>query len=342
MAFPFIFQSNFETGDASEWDSETDTVAQLDIPSYKDLAALPYRSAAPFSGSHCMRLSLTGGTADAFLTEADINIALATQSFFKFLVWFSPDFTATADDTVNIFEAQSGSNVAEITFGARIVAATGAINFGIGKIAPTSFTALEAVRGAWYTVEIDTTPATGGAGTIDVFITKEDDAATTVVSATQVGSLTNLEVTHGVLGMQDHLATTTGVMLVDDFVQDDARIFPATHRFTETVLLTKSGHAFVGNGTLENVSLLSGAGADNVLTVFDTDSGNVNDTSNIAIELKNTANNEIVDPAGAPVYLHHGCFIQLAGTNPRALTKICKVSAFGSAAAVRKVAGVRQ
>ena len=34
MAFPWIFHSNFESGNNSEWDSETDTGAQLDFPHY--------------------------------------------------------------------------------------------------------------------------------------------------------------------------------------------------------------------------------------------------------------------------------------------------------------------
>jgi len=342
MAFPFIFEANFELGDASEWDSETDTASQLDFPDYKELARSPHRTSTPFSGANCMRAQLTGGTADAFVLEGDINIAAAANTFFKFGIWFSDDFGATADDTFAIFETQGAANAIQTSFGARVVAATGAINFGIGELAPTSFSGLDLDRGVWYTVELDITLDDGGSndGTIDLFVTREDKAASTAVAATQVATLDQIAVIQGVLGVQDHLATTTGTILIDSFVQDDARIFPKTERFTEEILLTKSGHAFVGPGTIDNISLLSGAGTDCVVSVFDTDSGNTDDASNIRVELKNTANNEIVDPAGTPNYFRRGAFVQMSGTNPRALVKICRVNAFGSAAAVRRAAGV--
>lgn len=342
MAFPWLFEANFETGDNTEWDSETDTASQLDFPSYKELARSPHRTSAPYSGAYCMRAQLTGGTADAFVTEGDIDIAAGVNRFVKFDIWFSDDFTGTADDTFHLFEAQSTGPAIEATMGARIVASTNVINLGIGEVAPTVFGALAIERGKWYTVELDITLDSGGPndGTIDMYVTREGDSAASAVHVSQVGSLNQAAVIQGVLGIQNHLATTTGTILFDNYVFDDARVYPKVDRFSETVMLTKSGHVFVGPGIVENVSLLSGAGTDNVLSVFDTDSGNTNDASNVVIELKNTANNEIVDPAGAPVSMRRGAYVQLSGTNPRALVKISRVDAFGSAAAIRRVAGV--
>ena len=346
MAFPWIFEANFEaeTDGSVEWDAaKTDTASQMDFPSYKDLARLPFRTAAPFSGAKCMRLQLTGGTADAFVLEGDINIAAAANSFFKFDIWFSDDFTGTADDTLAIFETQGTSNAIQTSFGARIVATTNVINLGIGEVAPTSFGALEITRGAWYTVELDITIDDGGSndGTIDLFVTKKGDTASLTIHAAQVASLDQIAVLHGVLGVQNHLATTTGTILIDNFVQDDARIFPKAIPHKEEILMTKSGHAFVGAGEIENVSLLSGAGTDNVLKIFDTDSADVNDASNVGVELKNTANNELVDPAGVPISVRRGAFIELSGTAPRAIVKVKHVDAFGTAAAVRRIGGRR-
>lgn len=341
MAFPFIFEANFEaeTDGSVEWDAAaTDTASQLDFPSYKDLARLPFRSAAPSSGAKCMRLQLTGGTADAFVSEGDLNIALPGTAFFKFDIWFSDDFAATADDTIHFLETQGAANAIQQVLGARIVATTGAVNFGIGNVAPTSFGAQPVTRGVWYTVELDITN-NAGAGTIDLFVTKRGDTAAATVHATQVGTLTNIAVTHGVLGIQNHLATTTGTILIDNFVMDDARLFPKAIVNKEVILMTKSGHAFVGPGEIDNVTLLSGAGTDCILKVFDTDSADTNDASNTDIELTNTANNETVDPAGTPVALRRGAFIQLAGTTPRALVKIKHVDSFGSAAAIRRAGG---
>ena len=340
MGFPYIFESNWESGDASEWDSETDgaTPTQLDFPHYAELARFPWSTCAPFRGAYCMRIVLAGQTGDAFVQEGDINIADAATSYFRFMLWFAPDFTGTANDTFNLFEANSTSNVAEATLSGRIVATTDVINLGIGKTAATSWSGLEIKRGVWYTVELDVTIQTGGSGTIDLYITRDGDPPQTAVSATQVGSLTHLAVTHGRLGCQDHLATTTGTILFDQFVQDDARVYPIRDRWPLEILLTKSGHVFMGAGKIDNVSLMSGAGTDCVLTVYDTDTADTLDASNIKTELKNTANNELVDPAGMPVRdVVRGCYVSLSGTNPRALVQICRARGYMSVANIKSL-----
>ena len=339
MAFPFIFEENFELGTKGGWDTETDTVSQLDFPHYSDLARFPWATAAPFRGAYCMRTTLSGGTADAFVTEGALNIAAAARRFFRFMVWLSPDFTGTADDTMNLFECQDTSNVVEVAFGLRVVAATNVINFGIGEVAPTSFGSEEIKRGVWYAIELDITLDDGGSndGTVDLYVTPEDAVSASIVHATQVASLDQGAVTHGVLGIQNHLATTTGVILYDEFVMDDtARTHPVSDRYSETVLLTLSGHVFVGRGEVDNITLLSGAGTDNVITVFDTNTATTTDATNSHIELKNTANNETVDPAGVPVQYTRGAYVRLAGTNPRAMVKIKHVNAFGSPGAIRR------
>lgn len=338
MAFPYIFESNFEVGTAGEWDSETDTGSQLDFPHYSELSRFPWSTAAPFRGAYCMRATLSGGTADAFVLEGDMDIAADTSRSIRFMMWVSPSFTGTADDTINILEMQSSGNTPEITFGMRVVAATNAINFGIGETAPTSWGSQDIERGKWYTIEIEAHLDDGGSndGTIDLYVTPEDAPAATEVHATQVASLDQAAVIQGVLGVQDHLATTTGVILFDQLVMDDARVYPITDRFDETLLLTKNGHAFVGRGEVDNISLLSGAGTDCVVTVYDTDKADTNDATNFRLELKNTANNEIVDPAGTPVEITRGAYVTLSGTNPRALVKLRNVDAYGSPSAIRR------
>lgn len=324
MAFPWIFQSNFEAGTVGEWDSETDTGSQLDVAHYSELARFPWPTAAPLSGAYCLRLRLTGGTADAVVTEGDLNVAADALSWFGFGIWFSPNFTATANDTVNLLELQETGNAAMATFGFRVVSATGVINLGIGKAAPTTFSSAALERGVWYWVDLRVELDDGGTndGTIDLYVTRVGDPAATTVHATQVATLDQTAVTHGVLGAQDHLATTKGVILIDDFIQDDLRVYPPTSRYPYEVMLTKSGHAFVGTGTITNVTLLSGAGTDNVLKVFDTDIADTLNAESVLVELKNTANNETVDPAGMPIQVRRGAYVQLSGTNPRALVSI--------------------
>lgn len=333
MAFPFIFEANFETGDTSEFDSETDTGSQLDVAHYSELARYPWPTCVPFEGAYCLRAVLSGGSADAFVTEGDIDIADNTGRYVSFDMWISPTFTGTANDTINIFEAQSAGPVVEATFGLRIVAATDVINLGIGETAPTTFSALPFERGRWHTIElfIDLDEAANNDGTIDLYVTRHGDPAATAVYATQVGSLDQAAVVQGVLGVQDHLETTTGVILFDNFKFDDARIYPKTRRYDDTVLLTKSGHAFVGTGTIDNVTLMSGSTNDCVVSVFDSDTADSNDATSLVCELKNTAGSELVDPAGMPVQVTRGAYISMSGTNPRALVKMCKQQAYSDA-----------
>ncbi len=342
MASPYIFESNFENGTTPfGWTSETDTVSQLDVPHFSELARSPHNQSAPYTGAYALRALLAGGTADAFLTENSIDIAAAGTAHVAFNVWFSDDFDATADDTVHLFELQGAANAIQGVVGFRYVAATDIINIGIGELAPTSFSALEIKKGKWYTLELAVTLDDGGSndGTLDIYITEDRSPYQTTVSASQVASLDQIAVTHGVLGIQNHLATTTGTILFDRFVVDDARIYPQTDRFKETVTLTQSSHVFVGPGTVCNATLLSGAGTDNILQIYDTNTADTTDASNVALELKNTANNETVDPAGVPVDIIRGCYVSLTGTNPRA--KIEFKTAMNSVANIRRY-GVRR
>ena len=73
-----------------------------------------------------------------------------------------------------------------------------------------------------------------------------------------------------------------------------------------------------------------------MVTVFDTDEADTNDAGNIVIELKNTStSNELIDPAGTPVCVKRGAFIQMSGTEPRALVKSSHLKAYGSDGAIR-------
>jgi len=93
MANPadLTFQDNFETGDATGWSGgETDAQSQLDIVHYSTLAGIPGMPMPYSGGAYCARWVLSGGTNDAILTEADIDINTAVTTWAKFNVWISP------------------------------------------------------------------------------------------------------------------------------------------------------------------------------------------------------------------------------------------------------------
>ena len=343
MAFPFIFESNFEAGGIAEWaGGETDTETQLDVAHYSELARYPWPTCQPYSGAYALRAVLSGGTADAFIKSTTIAAAADLHTYIAFRVWFSPSFTGTANDTFVLLELQETGNAPMITIGARVVAATNVINIGAGKATPTSFAARAIQRGVWYTIEADINIDAGGGndGDVNIYITAEDEAYSSTAEIT-VATLDQTAVTHGVLGIQDHLATTTGVILYNDFTQDDARLYPARERFPLNVLSTKTEHIFVGPGKIKQPAVLSGSSTDSVLTIFDTDAAETADASNIVAEVKGVVAATFVQDSRDCIEVKRGCYVQLAGTAPRSLVTIERAQVYGSIGA-QKDRGLRR
>lgn len=337
MAFTWIFHENFELGTKGDFDTKTDTDGILDYPSYKTLAAQPWSKCTPFTGAYCLRIKPAGGTNDATLTEADINIADTVTNYFHFNVMFCSDFDATADDTFALLELKGAAAAVTVSIGARYVALTDVINFGCGGAAanavPDNWSTMAIQKNVWYTLEAKVNIETNGTGTIDLYVTPEGEAAQTTATASD-SSLTNIAVTDGVFGLQDQEATTTGTILLDNFIHDDARIYPITDRWSRDVLITKSQHIFVGRGKVNGLQLLSG-GATNVCTLYDTDSADATDHTNLRAELKAGTNNLVLNAEPMPVDMLRGAFVELSGTGPRALVSIGKTQAYGSDAVLR-------
>jgi hypothetical protein len=312
MSFPYIFESVFEQGTAAEWDSEQDTGTLLDFPHYSTLSQIP-TAPVPYRGAYCMRIQC-GDTNDHTVTEGDIDIADAGTAYFRWYLFASSDFTATADDTFQILELQQAGGTPEMVVGMKVTATTNALEIGIGDgTAPTSFVTFP--RNKWVCVEVLATVSTTDAGVLTLFLDE-----------VQVATLTSLDQAAAVgtaqFGTMNTLATTTGTLYFDQFVMDDTRIYGLPIRYPEQLLMTKTGHAFVGAGRIENASLLSGGAADCVLQLFDTDVNNTNHTGRMKLELKNILASDIVDPAGVPVTFQRGCYVVLTGTNPRAMVSI--------------------
>ena len=309
MAFPWVFSANFEAG-TSGFDTETDDDSILSIAHYSRLAIDGVRSLAPYSGAYCARIRANGGTNPAYFEEADINISANTTNHFRFDILFGADFTGTANDTFNIFECL-GSGTVEAAFGGRIVAATNAINLGIGELAPTSFTGT-IERNKWYVVElvVDVDNAGADDGTIDMYISEADKTTATAVAVTQVTGLDQAAITDGRLGLQNHLATTTGTILIDNFIQDDARVYPAP-RFPFTQNIWANTHIFVGPGTVQSVGLLTQGGSD-IVHLWDTDRADVDWTEGYVVEVDDALPESQKE---GPWHFEKGCYAVISGTN---------------------------
>lgn len=337
MAFAWIAQSNFENPTTPfGWDSESDTGSKLSVDRYYDLAVLPGLE-VPFRGASCLRIDLrSGDTNDHTVTEGDIDIADAGTAFFRFYLYVSPDFTATADDTFNIFELQQAGGTQECALGLRITASTDAVEIGIGDgVAPTSF--VDFSKGVWHCVEWKVKVSTSDVGTQDLYL----DGSESVIALTTLDN--GAAVGQGVLGTQDTLATTTGTILIDEFIMDDARIYPLTERWPYHQIITQSQHIFVGPGEIEAAAILSTA-ADNTCILYDTDTATANDALSRVVELDNSANTTANGDV-QPIRFLRGCYAVLAGTSPRAQLSICRVAtgptAYGSTGAIRRYGQAR-
>lgn len=316
MAFPFLSEAGFEDGSRGHFDVETDTESRLDFPHYSELAryvGLP----APWRGAYCMRVSLLndGSPADAYVQETGSwDLAAAATHFVRLMFYVSRDIVMANNDEFAILQLWSGASTVEGGAYINFTTANG-LRIGIGETAATSFRPL--TPGAWHCLELKFVidSGVGNDGTIDAWL---DGAAFTQVTALDQGAITS-----GVVGvLSQDVGTTAGTVLFDDIIGDDARIFPPIERFPQQVLLTQSGHLFVGSGEIEKLDLLSGGGTDNVLQVYDTDRAYTSDASAVVHESKNVSNNEPVQMADSPIRVHRGAYISLTGTNPRALAKI--------------------
>lgn len=326
MAFPYLSEATFDDGTKGHFDVETDTESRLDFPHYSQLL-IPNQT-MPYRGAYCCRVTLVndGSPADAYLQETGSWDLAATNSiFFRIVFWVSPNITMADTDEFAILQLWSGASTVEGGIYINYTTANG-LRIGIGETSASSFKPL--TTGVWHQIEAKFVIDAGGGndGTIDAWL----DGQTTF---TQVTGLDQGAITSGVLGvLSQDAGTTAGTILFDSVVADDARVYPISKRFPETRLITASEQLFVGSGTIDRLSLLSGAGTDNVVTVYDTDIGVTTDATNIVEELKNTANGQMVDRDFPPLHVTRGAYIVLSGTNPRAIAKIGHCASYSEGA----------
>ena len=301
MAHPWIFESTFEQGTNAEWDSETDTGSLLDFPHYTTLAKIP-GAPIPYRGAYCMRV-LMGDTNDHTLTEGDIDIADAATRYFRWYLYADSRVTATADDTWNIFELQQAGGTVEQSVGMRLTAATNALEIGIGDgTAPTSFVPFP--RGQWVCVELLSTVSTGGAGAMTLYL--DGGSAIALTGLTQAAA-----VGQGVLGTQDTLSTTTGGLYFDDFVMDDARLYPNQRRYPMEWTVTKSQHLFLGPGVVDGAALVTTT-AGNTMALYDTDAAEPYELGNLVAKVVVGG----ITGVSGPLFFERGCYVEMGGTAP--------------------------
>jgi hypothetical protein len=255
-----------------------------------------------------------GDTNDHVVIEGDIDIADAGTSYFRWYMGLSKDFRFTADDTFNVFELQQAGGTTEMSVGVRVTNSSQVIEIGIGDgTAPTSFVPWPG-KGKWVCVELLATVSTGGAGVLTLFL--DGAQVATLTSLTQAAA-----VGRGVLGSQDTLSTTLGVIYYDQFVQDDARVYPFRERFPFAVTILKTQHVFIGPGYLDGVVLSTTTTGDETLALYDTDNATINDASTI-IDLTSLTQSS----SYGPLWFQRGCYAVIGGTSPKGIVYLTQSS----------------
>jgi hypothetical protein len=301
MAFPYIFESNFEQGTNAEWDSETDTEGSLTFPHYSQLARYDQTGVgpiAPYRGAYAAQWVMAGDTADHTLIEADIVAALGTTVYTRFYVFVGNDLVSTVADTVPIFQLQGTGDAVNAVVGL-VFTTENTVRVGVGKTTPSSQSAgaFRLSKGAWHCFELVSVVNGGGTGTETLWV----DGA----QMAELTGITHIAIVRGVLGVQDALTTTTGSIFISDFIFDDTRIYPYKERYPDNVWITKSQHIFVGPGWIDEAAVTSAAGS---LTLYDTDVADINNAE--AVVDLNTSQGRSFFDGGAE--FKRGCYAVLS------------------------------
>ncbi len=299
------YAENFDGGTRGNFDSQTNSGSSLiTFPHYSELARF---GMAPWSGDYVMKCTLSG-SATSFLTETggfDVVDAGETWHFW-FPILVQEDFTLTAGDLCQVFQLSSGA--AQVDFGIRNN--SGTYEFYIGQSAATNTRAFTRNNRRWYQMEFTYAPA-AGTGTIDWYVDGGQVGA-------QIGSLTNTDLTQGLLGIlteAETLNSTSGSFLIDSlFMTSDARIYPR-RRFDTSKYVVDDGVVFVGPCVVDSIHFTSTVD-DDVCIVTDTDDSNTANPGSRDPEmiLRVATANDVAPGFSTPVRFERGVHLAFTGT----------------------------
>jgi hypothetical protein len=262
------------------------------------------------------------------LIEGDFDIADTATRWTRFYLFLGKDLRGVTD-IFNIYELQGTANAVENAISLRVTTSATQVEIGVGQTVASSFAGNKLDLGKWYCIELKSVVQTNGTGTIDLYVDGSNVQTVT--------TLTNTAVLRAAIGTQDTLSTTLGHIFIDRIAFDDTQLGPDKDRYPEVQWITKSIHVAVGQTDLLNVTLLTGTSTDSVLKIYDTDTADTLNEGNIVAHLFNLTTSEPpIDLADLPVTVKRGAYVQLAGTNPRALVHIGKSQGYGSHGRVRQ------
>ena len=327
MAFPWVFEEDFDSpavvaGDNGLFDANSGSL--IDFPHYSELARA---GNAPYQGAYCMRVRLAGGTTTQYTEETgSFDFAASTNRFVRWYFYLGKDFTMAASDKFAMFNLESvAGTTVEVACG--LDNSSGNIRIWVAQTNSSAAQTVTIVTltppgnpnsclGKWHHVEINFVIDSGGGndGTIDAWY--NDVAIGSQITALDQGA--TVDARFGAIGPD---AGTSGTILFDRIILDDARIYSARQRFPLQRTFTKSGHLFIGPGAIDGAALLSTT-AGNIMRLYDTDTANTVQAQSFVAELDLTAFTSI----DGPMTFERGCYVELTGTNPRGQVLLYKSS----------------
>ena len=315
MAFPWVFRSGFETGSSADFTAETDTTTIMDFPHYTELARY---GMVPYRGAYCARIRLAGGTTTAHVREdtAFDDLDVGVTRWVRWYFYLGRNFVMTDADKFSMIEFESTLNTTtEVAAG--ILRDGDNINFWYNETqaaASASTITLGTTTTAlnkWYSAELGITLA-AGTGTIDGYI--NDLAGTQIASLTQADIV---DVKFGVIGPD---AGTSGTLLLDDLIYDDAQVYRDRTRYrSQNCHVTFAyDHPIIGPGRFSIA--MTGTGGADIVSLYDTDGGIPNRLEAVAV-LRNVSANETI-PGHDIFEVKHGLLTIASGTATQSFISI--------------------
>jgi hypothetical protein len=317
MAFPFLFEENFDAGTLGNFNSETDTSSILDYPHYAELARF---GQAPWQGAHAMRGRMVDD-AVGYVTETDgFDTAGAGTIHIWGTVLIGADVQIAASGVIVLFALDSAGPVAEASLVLKNDA--GQYQLAFGETGATRVFNITRSNKIWYEFEMSCLIDNAGAndGTLQGYI---DGAPVGAV----IGTLDQGAITQARFGIVSGTAAgDKGTILFGGIIADDARIYPRRQkRFSMDKWVTRDINAFVGQGELDGVSLTA-TDTNGVLNIYDTDIYEATGVGFSRIPLiytRNVTANDQSPGMTTPVRFEKGCYVQLAaGANPQAFLSL--------------------
>lgn len=322
MAFPFSAEENFESGTLGIFTEVADTLGKLSVIGPQDAHQIP-----PYLGGYVLEVDLNRGNADASASiGAPINFANGITKYARLMVWLSEELKLpNAGDSMRLFMLESGSFLEEASIGL-VRGNKGELLLGI--LSPDMPGGADWVRGVevsrnmWLPLEIAMISGATNTSKLQVMCMGSQVEATAMTWAT---------LTRGRIGTITQSLDIRGKIWFDHFVVDDTSRVVAPQPLNpraldgETILITKSGYAFVGPGEVDCLTLIASS-TNNEVSLYDTDKlpfahHDLRMGAKAAVA-------EAVETKGKKIF-KKGCYVSLAGTNPQAIVQLGAVTEFG-------------